>query len=187
MGEFLFKIRGYTPLPFFLIAVIFQQPQRGLINLGLVLVVWGELLRLWGISYTGAATRTRKVGAPELVTNGPYAHLCNPLYLGNIFMYSGVVIAFGGWLPYLLYLVIFLFSWQYILIVKAEEKKLSELFGEKFKLYRESVPRFLPRLSPYPQRTQIKPNLITALKSEKSTFMVIAGLILVFVIRASIF
>jgi protein-S-isoprenylcysteine O-methyltransferase Ste14 len=187
MGELLFKIRGYTPLPFFLIAVIDQQPQRGLINLGLLLIVWGEFMRLWGISFAGAATRTRNVGAGELVTNGPYAHLRNPLYLGNIFMYSGVVLAFGGWLPYLLYLVIFYFSLQYILIVKVEEKKLSELFDEKFERYKESVPRFLPRLSPYPQRSKIKPNLYAAFKSEKSTFMVIGALILVFLVRAYLF
>jgi hypothetical protein len=35
-------------VPFFLIAVIYQQPQQGLINLGLLLILWGEFLRLWG-------------------------------------------------------------------------------------------------------------------------------------------
>jgi protein-S-isoprenylcysteine O-methyltransferase Ste14 len=187
MGELLFKIRGYTPIPFFLISVIDQQLQPGLINLGLLLVLWGELLRLWGVSYAGAATRTRHVGAPELVTNGPYAYLRNPLYLGNIFMYSGVVIAFGGCLPHLLYLVIFFFSLQYILIIKVEENKLRELFGEKYKHYQESVPRFLPRLSPYPRRTKVKSHLAGALRSEKSTFVVIAALVLIFLIRAYLF
>jgi len=184
MGELLFKIRGYTPIPFFLISVIYQQPQQGLIILGLVLILWGELLRLWGVSFAGGATRTRKVGAPELVTNGPYAYLRNPLYLGNIFLYSGVVLAFGGWLPHLLFLVIFFFSFQYILIVKLEEKKLSELFGEEYKRYIELVPRFIPRLSPYPDRTKIQPNLLGALKSEKSTFIVISALLIIFLIRA---
>jgi protein-S-isoprenylcysteine O-methyltransferase Ste14 len=184
MGEILFKIRGYTPLPFFLISILYQQPQQGLITLGLILIAFGELLRLWGVSYAGSATRTRKVGAPELVTNGPYAHLRNPLYLGNIFMYCGVVIAFGGWLPHLLYLVIFFFSWQYIQIVKVEEKKLRELFGTKFERYAESVSRFLPRLSAYPERSKVKPNFINALRSEKSTFMVIGALVILFIIRA---
>ncbi len=187
MGDLLFKIRGYTPIPFFLISIIYQQPQPGLINLGLLLILWGELLRLWGVSYAGAATRTRQVGAPELVTNGPYAHLRNPLYLGNIFMYSGVVIAFGGCLPHLLFLVILFFSLQYILIIKVEEKKLKELFGDKFEHYRESVPRFLPRLSPYPQRSKVKPNFRSALRSERSTFIVIAALVLIFIIRANLF
>jgi len=187
MGEILFKIRGYTPIPFFVLAVIYQKPELGLINLGLLLILWGELLRLWGVSYAGPATRTRKVGAPELVSNGPYAHLRNPLYLGNIFMYSGVVIAFGGCLPYLLYLVIFFFSLQYILIIKVEEKKLKELFGEKFDHYREVVPRFLPRLSPYPQRSKVRPDFAGALRSERSTFIVIVALALIFVIRANLF
>jgi hypothetical protein len=77
-------------------------------------------------------------------------------------------------------------SLQYILIIKAEEKKLKELFGDKFDRYREAVPRFLPRLSPYPQRSNIRPDFAGALRSEKSTFIVIAALVLIFVIRANL-
>jgi protein-S-isoprenylcysteine O-methyltransferase Ste14 len=184
MGELLFKIRGYTPIPFFLVSVIYQEPQQGLIILGVLLVLGGELLRIWGVSYAGGATRTRKVGAPVLVSDGPYAYLRNPLYLGNILMYSGVVLAFGGWLPHLLFLVILYFSLQYSLIVKFEEKKLSELFGEEYTKYIGSVPRFIPRLSPYPGRTDTQPSLPGAFKSEKSTFMVFLVLLVIFLVRA---
>jgi protein-S-isoprenylcysteine O-methyltransferase Ste14 len=186
LGALLFKIRGFTPIPFFAAAIIWAQPRKDLVIFGAVLIAFGELMRIWGVSYAGCATRTRNVGAPQLVTNGPYAHLRNPLYLGNIFMYVGAIIATGAWLPYLMWLVIFFFSFQYMFIVRLEEKKLIELFGEEYEKYANAVPRYFPRLSPYPNRTVVKANLKNAIRSEKTTFLSILTFLIVFFIRWSL-
>lgn len=183
LGELLFKYRSFTPVPFFVVAIIWAQPQKGLVIFGAILAAVGELIRLWGVSYSGGATRTRKIGATQLVTNGPYAHLRNPLYFGDILIYIGAIIAAGAWLPYLMWIVIFFFSFQYMAIIRMEEKKLLELFGEEYERYTSAVPRYFPRISPYPYRSKIKPSLKNALRSEKSTFLNIIIFLAVFVVR----
>jgi len=184
MKEFLFKYRGYTPIPFFVLALIYANPQKDLFVFGLLLAIFGELIRIWGVAYAGCATRTREVKeAPLLVTNGPYAFMRNPLYFGNMFIYSGYIIAAGALLPHLLYIVILFFSIQYSLIVSLEERGLEELFGEPYLQYKREVPRFYLRLSPYPDRTQIKANYLKALKSEKSTFLNMIILLILLVTR----
>jgi protein-S-isoprenylcysteine O-methyltransferase Ste14 len=183
VAELLFKFRGYTPIPFFIAALLVAQPQKDLVIFGVILIIFGELLRIWGVSYAGGPTRTRNVGAPKLVTNGPFAHLRNPLYLGNILIYTGAIIAIGGWLPYLMWLVIFYFSFQYMLIIRLEEAKLLELFGDDYEHYKDAVPSYFPRLSPYPGRTRVKPDLWAALKSEKSTFINILIFTIIFILR----
>lgn len=170
-------------MPFFAVALILADPQQDLVIFGIILIVFGELLRIWGVSYAGGPTRTRNVGAPILVTNGPFAYIRNPLYLGNIIIYTGVIIAIGGWLPYLMWIVILFFSLQYMFIIRLEENKLIELFGEKYIDYKNAVPRYFPRLSPYPNRTYIKPEVISALKSEKSTFLNMLFLAILFILR----
>ena len=77
LGEKLFKIRGYTPVPFLLMALVLIKPEPFLIVVGFFMIVLGEFLRIWGVSYAGAATRTREAGAQELVTNGPFAYVRN--------------------------------------------------------------------------------------------------------------
>jgi hypothetical protein len=100
------------------------------------------------------------------------------MYTGNMFIYMGASIFAGGWLPYMLYLVILFFSIQYSLSVKYEESCLEDTHGEKYLDYKENVPRFYPRLSPYPQKSKEKLELAAALKSEKMTFLAIIGFVI---------
>jgi hypothetical protein len=52
------------------------------------------------------------------------------------------------------------------------------LHGEEYINYQEAVPRFYPRLSPYPQKSKEKMELAPALISEKTTFLAIIGFII---------
>ena len=181
--ELLFKYRGYTPIPFFLATIILAQPHKDLAIFGVLLILFGELFRIWGISFAGKVTRTKEIIPPKLVTNGPYAHVRNPLYLGNMFMYIGAVIMGNAWLPYLLWITIICFMIQYLIIISYEEENLQKIYGEEYDLYQQNVPKLLPRLSPYPQRTKIKPNLMVALKSEWGTFKTILVFFICLLVR----
>ena len=145
---------------------------------GAILMVFGELLRIISVGYLGVSSRAREIVAEKLITNGPYAYIRNPMYTGNMFLYIGASIFAGGWLPYLLYLVILFFSIQYSLSVNYEEVNLKDLHGEAYQNYNESVPRFYPRLTSYPQKSNQKIDLMTALVSEKTTFLAIIGFII---------
>ena len=61
------------------------------------------------------------------------------------------------------------------MIISAEEDHLLTQFGNLYAKYKNGVPRFIPRFSPFKleQRKKITPFLDVALKSEKRTFQAI--------------
>ncbi|GAB4337045.1 MAG: hypothetical protein Kow0037_19260 [Calditrichia bacterium] len=185
--QFFFKFRGFTPVPLVLIVLIFAQPTGNSFLLGCALMVVGELIRIWGVSYAGGATRTRNVGAHQLVTNGPFAHLRNPLYLGNMFMYTGAAVIANVWIPYLILFTWIFFGIQYYFIIKLEEEKLKELFGQTYLDYCQRVPRILPQLKAAPSENPVKPDLPGALRSEKSTFISFASILILLFLKMKFF
>ncbi|MBM3326225.1 MAG: isoprenylcysteine carboxylmethyltransferase family protein [Calditrichaeota bacterium] len=166
--EVFFRRRGFTPLPFLLAALIWAQFDLWLVIVGVALGLAGEALRIWSIRYAGGATRTRKVGAPDLVTDGPYSRMRNPLYLANMSIYIGYALASGALFPYLPIAALLFFIIQYSLIISLEEVSLEKLFAEKYRAYCRTVPRLLPKLSrsPYSPPTY---SLSAALREERST------------------
>ena len=183
IDEILFKNRNYAPISFYIIGLILAQPREDLFVFGMILIGFGELMRLWGMSYSGADDTSLSTENSSLITNGAYAHLRNPIFTGNIFMSIGMIIALGGWLPHFLFIGLFFFPIMYQLISSYEEKKLSAAFGDSYDEYKNAVPRFYPRISPYPGRTKIKPDLTAALRNEKYFFLMIIILLILFAIR----
>ena len=101
LGQFFFKNRSYTPIPFLVVLFLFGRPAIISLIIGFIVSASGELLRIWAVSYAGSETRTTKLGASVLVTQGPYAYVRNPLYLGNLLIYFGVSIMANSLFPYL--------------------------------------------------------------------------------------
>ena len=129
LRSFLFKKRSYTPMPLALAILYFSQLTFPFWAYGGTFIMLGELIRLSAIRYAGGRTRTTKVGANSLCTSGPYSRTRNPLYIGNLFIYSGVVLLSGGiYMFQLLAVVIFYFIFQYSMIISLEEEKLSTVF-----------------------------------------------------------
>jgi len=180
-----FKYRSYTPIPFLLVMIIFQDPTLLSFLIGLILVLSGEFFRLWGVSFAGSETRTTgSVGGTYLVISGPYAHLRNPLYLGNILLYVGVGVVSNALFPYL-HIIAFLFFYiQYRVIIKEEETYLVSAFGKQYEDYRKAVPRLIPCIKAYKDKNIPQPsfNLKAGLKSERRTLQAISLVILIIVI-----
>lgn len=181
--ELLFKNRNYTPIAFYIIGIILAQPQQDLFVFGMILVGFGELMRLWGLSYTGLDETSLVVSENDLVTNGAYAHIRNPIFTGNIFMSIGMIIAVGGGLPHLLFIGLFFFPIMYQLISAYEEEMLSQQYEKSYNEYKNAVPRFYPRISAYPGRTNIKPDFSGAIKNEKYMFLAIIIMLTLFAVR----
>jgi len=166
--KFFFKFRSYTPVP--LLCLLLYSSQPGLIPYlsGLGLMVIGEFFRLWAVSHAGGATRTRDVGAPALVTSGPFAFTRNPLYLANTLEYLGVVCLAGGHLLWLGICLLFCFI-QYSLIVSLEEQTLIGLYGGDYQFYKKRVPRWRIRLTPWSWSIPQNANWKDAWRNERST------------------
>ena len=168
--DFVFRTRSFTPLPLVIILLVIARPTPISMCVGFLLVITGEIIRLWAVAHAGGATRTRAVGAPYLVTSGPYAYVRNPLYLGNVTIYLGVATMGAQQLWWLLPLTLVYFTIQYKLIISLEEDTLVELFGQQYINYREKVPSLFPlkgRTTPLDER---KSDWKASFLSERSTF-----------------
>ena len=168
IGNFFFKIRSFTPIPFILALLYFAKPVWHTVLIGVPCVVAGEFLRVWAVGYAGASTRARTLGAArDLVTTGPYSYVRNPLYLGNFLLSLGVCLVAGVyWLVAVLVVGYFL---QYLPIIAVEEAYLLEACGSVYQTYRERVPRFVPQFRSYPDPSPHDFSFTRAIKSEKRT------------------
>jgi protein-S-isoprenylcysteine O-methyltransferase Ste14 len=168
--DFVFSNRSYTPIPLLICILYFSLPTFSFILIGLLLIFFGELIRIMSVRFAGGITRTTKVGAPNLVTEGPYSITRNPLYLGNIAIYSGIVLFAGGPLIWELLLFTFIFFiLQYSMIISLEERTLTKLFGKKYKRYCSEVPRLLPKKFFWKENLDIQKPIFKTLRTEKRT------------------
>lgn len=166
----IFKYRSYTPIPFLIVMFFFANPNIWSIFTGLGIALAGEAIRIWGVSWAGSETRTTgNVGGSFLVISGPFAHVRNPLYVGNILMYTGLGIMSFAFFPYLQILGVIFFYFQYKLIVQEEELYLEKTYGKDYENYRQKVPRFFPTLRAYKVDGLKQPEYILSkgLRSEK--------------------
>ena len=184
LGKFFFKYRSYTPLPFIVPLFIFGRPTILTLIIGFIISLFGEIIRLWGVSYAGGETRTTKVGASNLVTQGPFAYIRNPLYAGNMLLYFGVSIMANSLFPYLQIIGLGYFYFQYYYIIIDEEGFLIGKFKEKYDEYYNSVPSLIPNFHQFDtvKQSKIKSNFKEAYRSEKRTFQAISSIMLMIVL-----
>ena len=177
LRDTLFTARSYMPIPFILAALVFADPTPASMAIGGAVALLGEFIRYWGVAYAGSLTRvTGSVGAPEVIMAGPFARVRNPLYIGNILLYTGVCSMSLALWPWLALAAFVFFSVQYALIVSREEEFLAQEFGGQYEEYRRNVPRFIPRLTRYVHEVQEHQNVDWAAgaRSERRTFQAIA-------------
>ena len=185
ISNIFFKYRSYTPIPFLVLMVIFAEPTISSMIIGFAIAISGELIRYWGVSWAGSETRTTGgVGGTYLIISGPFAYVRNPLYVGNILLYTGIGIMSWSLFPYLQIVALLFFAVQYHFIVLEEEKYLKEKFGETYNKYVKNVPRFIPRFISYKDNTLEQPpyNPKAGLKSERRTlqaFILVSMIILI--------
>jgi protein-S-isoprenylcysteine O-methyltransferase Ste14 len=107
-----------------------------------------------GIALAGLCIRALASGHVAkneiLATTGPYAYTRNPLYLGSLVLAAGFLItARSWWLPLIATVMLFAI---YFPVIRSEEAFLRTRFPE-FSDYASQVPRLVPRLRPYGNRS----------------------------------
>jgi protein-S-isoprenylcysteine O-methyltransferase Ste14 len=157
IGNFFFKYRNWIFILFYAALFIpswpiFSKEHFGTyyylwpIIIGLLVTCTGQLIRglTIGLAYIIRGGKEGKPYAEGLVTEGIFNHCRNPLYVGNILMLLGVGILANSLLYVAVFIPLFLFIYQ--AIVLAEENFLRGKFGPGFDTYCSKVNRWWPNL-----------------------------------------
>ena len=83
----------------------------------------------------------------KLVVLGVYRHVRNPMITGVFCILLGETIFFGSW--WLLGWFGFALILNLIYIPLVEERGLARRFGRDYLLYKQNVPRWIPRFTPW--------------------------------------
>ena len=188
IGEKLFKYRDFTPIPFVIITLICAAADRNSLLIGSISMIIGECIRLIGVSYIGGVSRTKTYSTGQkLIDGGPFSLVRNPLYIGNLFLSTGIIILANVNIYFVLTFVFFFFC-QYIPIVLWEESNLKEKFGTEFEDYMQQVPRWIPALHPKTRtKKKASPDFRAALHSEKNSLSAAIALYLLILWRSGYF
>jgi protein-S-isoprenylcysteine O-methyltransferase Ste14 len=157
IGNFLFRYRNQAfPILIVLLFVVASPPSEiwGSTTLEWVFDVIAVLMALSGLAlrttvigyaYIKRGGLNKKVYARNLVTEGMFSICRNPLYVGNLLIYTGVFLMHGN--PWVASIGIASFLFMYQCIVYAEEDYLQKRFGDGYRAYCADVSRWLPRFS----------------------------------------
>jgi protein-S-isoprenylcysteine O-methyltransferase Ste14 len=137
------RFRQFTGFCFVILVSAVGQPKEFLFCAGVPVILLGIAIRLW------ASGHVRKNKA--LATDGPYAYVRHPQYVGNITLGFGFALASGLWWSFPLFLGIVLLF--YPPAIQQEDKKLHEAFEKDWEKWSGETRALVPRLSPHRQIT----------------------------------
>ena len=177
-GNILFKYRGQIPVILFLMSVpaiyftdyqLFDKNEQ----LDLILLITcavfsfaGQAIRAIAIGTSNKHTsgrNTKEQVADALNTKGIYSTVRHPLYLGNYFMWIGIVMfTYNIWF---VLVVSFMFWLYYERIMFAEERFLERKFGQDYVDWSMKVPAFWPSMKNH-IKTEIPFSMKTILRRE---------------------
>jgi len=151
-----------------------DRMERIILIAGTLLAVLAALIRSWAVAYLrSSVVHDANIHSDRLVADGPYRHLRNPLYFGNILLALGTGLL-ASRLGYLLIVVgMTLFCYRLIL---REEADLFESRGESYRRYLEAVPRLFPSLRPRVPAGPGIPNWLDGFASETFIWAFAAGM-----------
>jgi protein-S-isoprenylcysteine O-methyltransferase Ste14 len=146
-------------LPFFLIwipyRILLSSEQIYIFDigvfryLGLVPIALGVIIYVFcslSFVFIGKGTPVPFTPTKELIVTGLYRFVRNPLYIAGVFVLAGEALLFQSIGIFFYCLVLF---GGFNLHVLMEETLLADKFGTSYERYRNSVPRWIPRLKPY--------------------------------------
>lgn len=114
--------------------------------LTIVVAALAAAIRVWGTAYLGTSVvNNAEMKAGQVMANGPYRHVRNPLYIGIWLMVAAISVLMpaSGAAFTMILLSIFL-----IRLILGEEAFLAVRLGESYRAYKKAVPRLIPSLGP---------------------------------------
>ncbi|MFC1514500.1 methyltransferase family protein [Candidatus Omnitrophota bacterium] len=152
-GAVFFRLRNFLFPTFIIVLFLFTKPalflgSRALdpvvVTLGFMIALTGQAFRLLviGFAYIKRGGRDGRVFADDLVIQGFYAHVRNPMYVGNFLILLGIGMIYGS--AWVYFVLVPFISFAYLSIVVTEEDYLKKRFGAEYKKYCKKVNRFFP-------------------------------------------
>jgi protein-S-isoprenylcysteine O-methyltransferase Ste14 len=121
--------------------------------IGMILVGIASLGRMWCSLYIAGYKDDK------LVTEGPYSICRNPLYFFSMIGVLGIGCATETFTFPIMFIILFVFYYPFV--IKSEERRLKQLFGEAFEKYTKTISTFFPRRSTFsePKTYIVKPSV----------------------------
>lgn len=188
-GAWLFRHRGWVPVPALLYAVIAAHPRSAGVAAGLALMLLGEGIRLWGAAHLGLTARASSPRAVKLVTGGPFARTRHPMYWANLTLVAGFALVSGAGWPWFPAACVLLTVLLYRAHAHREERALAGAFPEAYGRYRQEVPfwRWRGRAAGVPAAGDVgAPGWRRALRVEALTVNAIVWLLIAVAVRQAL-
>lgn len=180
-GNWLFRRRSYLPLMLLPLIILASYTDHSILQfpaivkifdvLSFIICAVGFLIRVVTIGQVPKGTsgrNTKKQIASTLNTSGIYSVVRHPLYLGNFFMWLGIILYVKSiWLSLLFPLIYWVY---YERIMFAEEAFLINKFGKEYLLWSALTPPFFPNLALW-RKSELDFSFRNVLKREYSGFM----------------
>ena len=119
--------------------------------IGMVIGTAGAIIAIWCIltfASIGKGTPAPFDPPRNLVIQGPYMFVRNPMYIGAGLALIGAAIFYGSW-PLLGYAALF-FLVTHLFVLLYEEPTLRRTFGEEYEAYCRQIRRWWPRFRSIP-------------------------------------
>jgi protein-S-isoprenylcysteine O-methyltransferase Ste14 len=120
-------------------------------SIGAIFLIAGFVMFCWCVSLfarVGQGTLAPWAPTRNLVAVGPYRFVRSPMISGVTLMLVGQALLWGSGLVGLW--TCFFVGLNHIYFVLSEEPGLERRFGEDYRVYKANVPRWIPRLRPWP-------------------------------------
>ncbi len=117
---------------------------------GVPLLCTGFALWLWTVrlfARIGRGTLAPWDPTERLVVEGPYAHVRNPMITGVLAVLVGEALSFGS-TAIAIWAAAFA-AINHVFFLAYEEPSVERRFGDEYRLYKENVPRWIPRRTPW--------------------------------------
>jgi len=126
--------RQWFAVVFVLLVSLLGSYEPTLFIVGGAIAAIGVTVRMWASGYV--------MKNKQLATNGPYAYVRHPLYVGNILLLIGFSIASTQWWSFVLMAALLWF--YYPPTISYEDNKLRDIFGAEWEEWSKNIHALIP-------------------------------------------
>ena len=136
-------------IPYFLLSSLgdrFAVDIGPIYFIGLIPLFFGVFVYIccaWSFVSKGKGTPAPIDPPKKLVVQGMYKYARNPMYFGVLLILIGEAVFFASFL--LVFYALLVFVCFHLFVVVYEEPALRARFGDSYRIYCDSVPRWIPR------------------------------------------